>query len=74
MSAPAGVWAMMPAIPPDRKRQTDALRIPFVAGQVDCEERTYARLHIREKKIEPVEAQQSAGRVVGRLRHAERGK
>jgi hypothetical protein len=42
----------------DGERETHALFVPFVAGQINREERPHSRLHVGEEEIEPVETAQ----------------
>jgi len=41
-----------------RQGNSHALLVPAVAGQVDREERSNARLYIRQEKIQPIQAVQ----------------
>jgi hypothetical protein len=43
--------------PANRQRKPDALFIPLIGSQINSQKRPDARLHVSEKKVEPVEAE-----------------
>jgi len=60
-SAPAGVCATIPAIPPTVRGDAHVLFVPTSARQINDEEWADAGLNIGEEKIQPVQAVQGLG-------------